>query len=94
MPQFKDENIGHNRALLEPLKEVAAEAGATPAQISIAWLMAGSSDILPIPGSRLPIYVQENSAAAEIALTPAQVSKLNEAYPLGVSKGSTTPQPR
>ena len=94
MTQFNDENIDHNRALLAPLKEVAAEVGATPAQISIAWLMAGSSDILPIPGSRRPIYVQENSDAADIALTPEQVTKLNQAYPLGVTKGSTTPQRR
>ncbi|MDA0240130.1 MAG: aldo/keto reductase, partial [Proteobacteria bacterium] len=87
MAHVQPENIDHNKSLLPPLLEVAKEVGATPAQIALACLMSSDSDILPIPGSRRPKYVEENAASADIKLTPEQVKKLNDAFPVGVTKG-------
>lgn len=92
MPRFHDENIEHNLSLLAPLNEVAAEVGASSAQVSIAWLMAHDWDVVPIPGSRKPQYVIDNAAAADVSLSADQVAKLDAAFPLGAAQGSSTPQ--
>lgn len=79
MPQFRPESIDQNRALLELLRATAAEKQATPAQISLAWMLCKKPYIVPIPGTRRPERLVENLGAAEIALTPAEVAALDEA---------------
>ncbi|MHB8431333.1 MAG: aldo/keto reductase [Acidimicrobiales bacterium] len=58
---------------------IVGETGATPAQVSLAWLLRRSPVMLPIPGTRLVDYVQENCGAARIELTDEQVSLLDAA---------------
>ena len=60
---------------------VAAEAGATPAQIALAWLLAQGDDIAPIPGTRRVARVEENTAADGIELTAAQLDRLDKLTP-------------
>ena len=52
-----------------PLSAIAAETGATPAQLALAWLLARSPSVLPIPGTSKVAHVEENCAAAEITLS-------------------------
>jgi aryl-alcohol dehydrogenase-like predicted oxidoreductase len=59
------------------VEAVAAEAGATPAQVALAWLLAKGDDIAPIPGTKRVSRVEENTAADGIVLTAGQVSKLD-----------------
>jgi diketogulonate reductase-like aldo/keto reductase len=63
------------------VEAIAAEAGATPAQVALAWLLAKGDDIAPIPGTRRVARVEENIAADGIQLTAEQIDKLNNLTP-------------
>ena len=76
MPQFRAENIDKNKELLDMLHRLAQEKRATPAQISLAWLMANG--IIPIPGTRKHERLAENAGAADIALTQEEISDIDE----------------
>ena len=62
----------------QPFAEVAAEVGATAQQVTLAWMLAKSPVVIPIPGSSRPETVRASAAATDIALTPAQVSRLDQ----------------
>ncbi|NQV57354.1 MAG: aldo/keto reductase [Rhodospirillales bacterium] len=80
MPRFHDENIGENLSMAETVADIAAELGATPAQISLAWTMCGAYDVIPIPGSRRPHHLEENVGAADIQLSGEHMTRLNNAF--------------
>ena len=77
MPQFTEEAAEQNRALLELLRDLAERKGATPAQISLAWMLCKKPYIVPIPGSRKAERMRENAGAAEIFLTSAEVAQID-----------------
>ena len=79
MPQYQPENIERNRELLELLQNTAEEKNATPAQISLAWMLCKKSYIVPIPGTRKPERLTENLGAADVKLTAAEVTALDAA---------------
>ena len=79
MPQFAPEAAEQNRALLELLRDLAERKRATPAQISLAWMLCKKPYIVPIPGSRKVERMRENAGAADVALTPAEVAALDQA---------------
>ena len=79
MPQFTDEAIDLNRKLLALLDRMAAEKNATPAQISLAWMLCKKPWIVPIPGTRKEERLRENAGAAEVRLTEEEVRTLDEA---------------
>jgi aryl-alcohol dehydrogenase-like predicted oxidoreductase len=60
------------------VKEIADRRGATAGQVALAWLLAKSATIVPIPGSRRIERVQENIAAVDVALTDADISEIDE----------------
>ncbi|MCM1385748.1 MAG: aldo/keto reductase [Bacillus sp. (in: Bacteria)] len=78
MPQFTDEAVEKNRDLLMLLEHVAEEKGATPAQISMAWMLCKKPWIVPIPGSRKLERLRENAGAAEIKLSAQEVRVLDD----------------
>jgi aryl-alcohol dehydrogenase-like predicted oxidoreductase len=80
-PRFTGENFQRNLQVVEEVKAVAAELEATPAQISLAWLLAQGDDIAPIPGTRRVARVEENTAADTIVLTADQIERLNNLTP-------------
>lgn len=77
MPQFTDEAVEQNRGLLALLSRLAKEKQATPAQISLAWMLCRKPWIVPIPGTRRPERMQENAGAADIALTLDEVAAID-----------------
>lgn len=79
MPQYQPENIERNRELLELLRNTAAAKNATPAQISLAWMLCKKPYIVPIPGTRKPERLTENLGAANVELTDAEVAALDAA---------------
>ena len=79
MPQFTPEAAEQNRALLELLRDLAERKRATPAQISLAWMLCKKPYIVPIPGSRKVERMRENAGAAEVVLSPAEVEALDKA---------------
>ncbi|HEX3922777.1 MAG TPA: aldo/keto reductase [Streptosporangiaceae bacterium] len=80
-PRFTGENFQHNLRIADEVEAVAAEAGATPAQVALAWLLAKGDDIAPIPGTKRVSRAEENIAADSIELTAGQISKLNNLTP-------------
>ena len=79
MPQFTDEAVDQNAALLKLLNDMAAEKHATPAQISLAWMLCKRPWIVPIPGTRKEQRMKENAGAADVQLTPDEVRALDDA---------------
>jgi aryl-alcohol dehydrogenase-like predicted oxidoreductase len=80
-PRFTGENFRRNLAIVDEVAAVAAEAGATPAQIALAWLLAQGHDIAPIPGTRRVARVEENTAADGIQLSDDQLKWLSNLTP-------------
>ena len=80
-PRFTGANFKRNLRIVEEVDAVAAEAGATPAQIALAWLLAQGDDIAPIPGTRRVARVEENTAADRIELNTDQLERLNNVTP-------------
>ena len=90
-PRFTPENLQKNLALLPPVEGLAREKGATPAQIALAWVLAKGPDIVPIPGTKRRRYLEENVAAADVALSPEEIRRLDEALPRGAAAGERYP---
>ena len=90
-PRFAAANFARNATLLATLRAVAAGHGATPAQVAIAWLLARGDDIVPIPGTKRVDRVEENAAAADLALTGQDLARLDAAFPPGVTAGDRYP---
>ena len=80
-PRFSVENFQRNLRIVDEVTAVAAELGATPAQIALAWLLAQGEDIAPIPGTRRVARVEENTAADSIELSGDQLERLNNLTP-------------
>ncbi|MEM7177049.1 MAG: aldo/keto reductase [Pseudomonadota bacterium] len=79
LPRFADGALTQNRRISEVIASIAAEKGCSPAQLSLAWLMAKGDDIVPIPGTKRRNYLEENAAAAAIGLTTGEVAWLEAA---------------
>lgn len=79
MPQFTDEAVEQNTALLKLLRNMAAEKNATSAQISMAWMLCKKPWIVPIPGTRKEERMRENAGAAEVELSASEVQRLDDA---------------
>ncbi|MGC0313577.1 aryl-alcohol dehydrogenase-like predicted oxidoreductase [Kitasatospora acidiphila] len=75
-PRFTDENFQHNLRLADEVAAIAAQIGATPAQVALAWLLAQGDDIAPIPGTRHVARVEENTAADAVHLSTEQLARL------------------
>jgi len=76
-PRFTGQNFQHNLRIAEEVRNVAAEAGATPAQVAIAWLLTKGDNIAPIPGTKRVGRVEENVAADDVVLTTDQIQRLD-----------------
>ena len=61
-----------------PFAEVAREVGATPQQVTLAWMLAKSPVVIPIPGSSRPETIRASAAAVDLQLTPEQVARLDQ----------------
>ena len=79
MPQFTPEAVDKNQGLLDLLRRYGREKGATPAQISLAWMLGKKPWIVPIPGTRRVARMRENAGAAQVVLTPEEVAALDRA---------------
>jgi aryl-alcohol dehydrogenase-like predicted oxidoreductase len=77
MPRFQPENFSQNLRLLDPYEALASEAGCTPAQLALAWLLARSDKILPIPGTTRVEHLEENLGAVSVRLSDGIVRRLD-----------------
>jgi aryl-alcohol dehydrogenase-like predicted oxidoreductase len=92
MPRFTGDNLQRNLALVAELRRLAAAEHCTPAQLAIAWVLSRGSDIVPIPGTSHVHRLEENAAAADIALSAATLRALEEIFPPGAAAGPRYPE--
>ncbi len=90
-PRFQGENFTRNRTIAEQVGEVAREAGITPSQLALAWVLAQGEDVVPIPGTKRVKYLEENVRAADVRLTPEQLARLDAIAPKGAAAGDRYP---
>ena len=77
MPRFAPDNYAANLKLLPPYRALAREAGCTPAQLALAWLLRRAPNVLPIPGTSSIAHLEDNTAARSIELTDEEFEKLS-----------------
>ena len=90
-PRFQGENFAKNLALVEKVKAIAANAGCTPGQLALSWVLAQGDDIVPIPGTKRRKYLDENVEALAVRLTPAQRAALDAVFPFNAAAGERYP---
>jgi aryl-alcohol dehydrogenase-like predicted oxidoreductase len=78
LPRFNPENMAANASLVTMLEETAATKGVTAAQLALAWVLHQGDFIVPIPGARKIAHLEQNVAAAEIALSPDELKTLGD----------------
>ncbi len=91
-PRFQGANFQKNLDLVRRVEAMAREKGVTPAQLALAWVLAQGQDIVPIPGASRISHLEENIAAAEIALSRDDLARLDEILPLGAAAGQRYPE--
>ena len=92
-PRFQDENLRRNRERLDVVHALAEEKGVTPAQIALAWVLHRGDDIVPIPGTTRPGRIDENAAAAALALSEDDIAPLDRIFAPGSTAGTRYPEP-
>lgn len=84
-PRFTGENFTRNLQLVDRVREIAGEKGVTPAQLALAWVL--HQGVVPIPGTKRVRYLEENAAAVDIALSDDELTRINDAAPVGAAAG-------
>jgi aryl-alcohol dehydrogenase-like predicted oxidoreductase len=86
-PRFQGDNFARNVELADRVKEMATRKGCTPAQLALAWVLDRGRSIVPIPGTSSAARLEENAAAAEVELSPAERETLEKLSPKGAASG-------
>ncbi len=87
-PRFQGENFSKNLELVERVSSMARDKRVSPAQLALAWVLAQGQDIVPIPGTKRPRYLDQNIAASDIELSAVDIERLNEIAPKNVAAGA------
>jgi len=80
MPRFLEPNLSHNLKAVAQFEQLAAALGHTPAQLSLAWVLAKGNDIVPIPGTRSIAHLEEDLKAADIRLDEEAIRRIEEIF--------------
>lgn len=91
-PRFQGENFARNIALVDKVRELAHEAGCTPGQLALAWVLAQGPDIVPIPGTKRRKYLEQNVEAVNLDIGPSQLTELEAIFPRGAAAGTRYPE--
>jgi aryl-alcohol dehydrogenase-like predicted oxidoreductase len=91
-PRFRRENLDHNLALVEALRAVAEQRGASVAQVAIAWVLSRGEDIVPLIGARRRERLSEALGALELELTDGDLTAIEQAIPAGAAAGARYPE--
>jgi aryl-alcohol dehydrogenase-like predicted oxidoreductase len=91
-PRFQGENFERNLKLVERIEALAMRKKCTAAQLALGWVLAQGEDVVPIPGTKRRNYLEENVAALNIELTPAELEQISATTPPGTAAGARYPQ--
>jgi aryl-alcohol dehydrogenase-like predicted oxidoreductase len=91
-PRFQGEAFQKNLDLVAAIGAMANDKGCTPAQLALAWVLAQGEDIVPIPGTKRRKYLEDNLGALDVALSDADLVRIDEVLPPGAAQGTRYPQ--
>ncbi|KAA0945963.1 MULTISPECIES: aldo/keto reductase [unclassified Pseudomonas] len=91
-PRFQGENFAKNLLLVEQVQALALDKGVTAGQLALAWVLAQGDYLIPIPGTKQRKYLEENVAALEVKLSPAELAALEAIFPANATAGLRYPQ--
>ncbi|WP_207455475.1 aldo/keto reductase [Azospirillum sp. SYSU D00513] len=91
-PRFQGEAFAANLRLAEAVRGIAAEAGCSPAQLSLAWLLHQDPGIVPIPGTKRRTYLADNAGAPSVQLSPEVLARLDALFAPGSVSGTRYPE--
>ena len=80
-PRFTGANLETNLRLAAKVKEIADEKAVTPAQLALAWVLARGDDLVPIPGTKRRLYLEQNAGAVEVELSEADLARIDAELP-------------
>jgi aryl-alcohol dehydrogenase-like predicted oxidoreductase len=86
-PRFTGEAFEVNLRLVDAVKALAVQKGATPGQLALAWVLSRGEDVVPIPGTKRRSYLEENVGAVAVQLTADDLARVDEIAPPGVAAG-------
>jgi aryl-alcohol dehydrogenase-like predicted oxidoreductase len=86
-PRFSDENFGINLKIVAVVQDIATKHGVSPAQVALAWLLAQGDDIVPIPGSKRRVTMNDSIAAVDVDLSADDLAAINAIAPVGATSG-------
>jgi len=78
LPRYQQQNIDNNNRLIKEFSKIALNKECTPAQLALAWVLAQGNDIIPIPGTKKRIYLEENAEAVNLTLTAAELKDIEQ----------------
>jgi aryl-alcohol dehydrogenase-like predicted oxidoreductase len=90
-PRFSAENFDRNLAIVDRVRAIAAEKGCSAGQLALAWLLAQGDDVVPIPGTKRPMYLEQNAGACAVRLTAQDLQRLDDVAPPGAAAGARYP---
>jgi aryl-alcohol dehydrogenase-like predicted oxidoreductase len=82
-PRFRDGALDANLSAVDVVREVAAAHGATPGQVALAWVLAKGPDVVPIPGTKRVVYLEENLGAVDVVLSAGDIARLDAVSVVG-----------
>jgi aryl-alcohol dehydrogenase-like predicted oxidoreductase len=91
-PRFQGQNFNKNLDLVARITELAKARAVPPSQLALAWLLAQSPNIVPIPGTKRRKYLEENLGAAQLKLSAQELAQLEAAFPIGAAVGTRYPE--
>jgi aryl-alcohol dehydrogenase-like predicted oxidoreductase len=91
-PRYAGDNLAHNRALAQKVEAIAKKKNCTPAQLSLAWVLAQGNDVVPIPGTKQKKRMIENIGALGVKLSDADLAEIASAVPAGAVRGTRYPE--
>jgi len=92
IPRFQGENLEKNLNIVSKLQEIAAEKGCSPSHLALAWLLSRGEDIIPIFGTRSNERLEENLGALKIELLEGDLTRIDQAAPVGAAAGLRYPE--
>jgi aryl-alcohol dehydrogenase-like predicted oxidoreductase len=91
-PRFQGDNFKKNLELVDRITELAKVKGITAGQLALAWVLSGGDSIVPIPGTKRRLYLEENVAAADVTLSQDDLARIDEVAPQGAAAGARYPE--
>lgn len=91
-PRFQEENFQRNLAIVQRLEAMAQRKQCKPSQLALAWVLAQGEDVVPIPGTKRRVYLDENVAALQVGLTAGDLVEFDQAAPVGGTAGARYPE--